>query len=154
LNAAVVTRDDLEAKVIHGLKLLLERDLILFEINVHERTIAHRLAIYLEDQFPAWDVDCEYNRNGYDPKYIKQIDKPRTEDECQKVYPDIIVHRRGTSDNLLAIEMKKNPSKVEKLYDLDKLQEYVDRLGYQGGLFLSFKSRRNWIVLDLVWIGD
>jgi hypothetical protein len=33
--------------------------------RVHERSIAHRLAVHMEPHFRhEWDIDCEYDLNG------------------------------------------------------------------------------------------
>ena len=43
----------------------------LLKHNCSERSICHRLALYLESTFGKdFNVDCEYNRNGYDPKRL------------------------------------------------------------------------------------
>ena len=38
---------------------------------MNERSIAHKFATYLEDEFQGWDVDCEYNRNLEKQKRLK-----------------------------------------------------------------------------------
>lgn len=56
------------------------------------------------------------------------------------VYPDIIVHHRGTRDNLLVIEVKKNsnPDGVEG--DRQKLAEYknIEGLAYRHAFMAKF----------------
>jgi hypothetical protein len=49
---------------------LLARDEYLLRHDVSERSITHKLGFYLQGFFPEWDVDCEYNRNGHDPKTV------------------------------------------------------------------------------------
>src|SRR4051812_41886034 len=39
-------------------------DFALLEDSTGERSIAHRLAVYLEREFDGWHVDCEFNRQG------------------------------------------------------------------------------------------
>jgi len=144
--------DVVRKRVERGLNTLLRNDIYLFEIGVNERTLAHRLAVYLEQEFPSWNVDCEYNRNQYDRKYIGQ---PRESGENRGVYPDIIIHHRGTSDNLLAIELKRGYSVHGQEEDEAKLKEYVNRLGYQHGLFASFATGQNERGIYIVkWIPD
>lgn len=58
--------DIVKKRIEKSLNMLIRNDLFLFEIDVHERTISHRLAVYLEQEFPSWNVDCEYDRNRYD----------------------------------------------------------------------------------------
>lgn len=84
-----------------------ENDSFLFDKDVSEWAVAHRLAAYLEGFFPEYDVDCEYNRMpGPDGEYDSKA--PKKVLGNKKIRPDIIVHRRGSNeDNLIAIEMKK-----------------------------------------------
>jgi hypothetical protein len=68
-----------------------------------------------------------------------KVETTQTDDEQGKtVYPDIIVHRRGTDHNLLVSEVKKTISHIPKDFDLYKLREYKHQLGYSYALFLNF----------------
>ncbi|MHB1683531.1 MAG: hypothetical protein ACYCYO_12025 [Bacilli bacterium] len=144
--------DVVKKRVERSLNTLLRNDIYLFEIGVHERTIAHRLAVYLENEFSSWNVDCEYNRNQYDPKLIGSRDSDGND---RRVYPDIIVHHRGTSDNLLAIELKRLDSVDGQVEDERKLNEYISRLGYRYGLFVSLETGSTNLGIRVVaWIHD
>lgn len=77
-------------------------DRTLIHDDVHERSIAHRLAVHLSAVFYEWDVDVEYNRDCGDVKRIYDHGESRE----KSIFPDIIVHKRGTKDNLLVIEIK------------------------------------------------
>lgn len=123
-------------RVERSLNMLMRNDIYLFEVDVHERTIAHRFAVYLEKEFSSWNVDCEYDRNQYDSKLITAADNSKK----QKAYPDIIIHHRGTSANLLAIELKKGNAQNDQAADERKLREYVNRLNYSYGLFVSLAT--------------
>lgn len=113
-----------------SLDRLFERDKALLTINVAEQTVAACLARYLQDHFPQHHVDVEYNRMGDAPKRVTWSDK------LEEVYPDIIIHRRGTASNLLAIELKKNSNPETSDRDLLKLAAYRRELGYLHALFL------------------
>lgn len=118
---------------------LLERDLDLFLTDVHERTVAARLALYLQDEFADWHVDCEYNRDGHDPK---EINLP---EGITRPYPDIIVHRRRQGEpgaNLLVVELKlsSNPHLSRELRDIAKLPAYIDSLGYRHAVFVKIAT--------------
>ena len=79
--------------------------------DVSERTITHKLAEYLQDQFPELNVDCEYNRNFELGEYARKtlyvlnderqagIEAGLAEDDLLAIStnPDIIVHRRLTN---------------------------------------------------------
>jgi hypothetical protein len=87
--------------VISALDTLFEEDRALFEVRIGERALAHRLASYLRERLLDWNVDCEYDRRHMD---IKRLPRDGLE---RRIVPDIIVHRRQTDKNLLAIEIKK-----------------------------------------------
>lgn len=61
--------------------------------------------------------------------------------EWKKVYPDIVVHRRNTADNLVVIEAKKSTNKDarSRIYDLLKLTVLTNdpSLAYTKGYFLD-----------------
>ena len=75
-------------------------------VDVSERCIAARLAMYLREYFTDYDVDAEYNRHGEDKKKLYDLVDKRDcsrdrDDEGQTVLPDVIVHRRGDDDSNL-----------------------------------------------------
>jgi len=127
-------------KVVEALLELLDKDGYLLECNVNERSISHRLGMYIQSQFQELDVDCEYNRDGVEPKRIGYIDiHPDQEDtEAKTVFPDIIVHKRNTKQNYLVIEVKKSTSTVDRNIDRQKLEGYKRELGYEYALFIEF----------------
>lgn len=130
------------------------RDEKLFANDASEMAIAHRLAIYLEQLIPGWDVDCEYNSQGegdnLDPKRSATS-------ETRNSRPDITLHHRGiieSDHNLLVIELKKkngDTSDVEKTRGYTNTPQTNDRriYKYQFGLVLSFLPE-----LKLVWYAD
>lgn len=125
-----------------AIETLLAQDAALFEVNANERSISHRLAVHLTGAFPDWDVDCEYNRDGHATKTLQY--KARVVDETDMegdpVFPDIIIHRRKSDNNLLVIEIKKTNSVVGDCQDREKLQAFCNELGYKHALFLRFVS--------------
>ena len=133
--------NEIESRIDNALILLTSplNDKYLLEHNLSERCIAHRFAVHLAAQFPNWDVDCEYNRNGDELKEMP------LSDECKallrktgRVFPDIIVHKRGDEGpNLLAIEIKIKGRPGEEC-DIAKLQGYISNIGYSCGLYISF----------------
>ncbi|MBL0041652.1 MAG: hypothetical protein IPP28_11555 [Xanthomonadales bacterium] len=86
------------------------RDRALVVLGASEWSMAHRLAVYFEQSFPNWNVDCEYNRQG------GSEDSKTMDAESGKVRPDITIHRRGLlmpEDNLLVIELKRDSSGID-----------------------------------------
>ena len=117
-------------KVEKALQAFFKKDGQLLHINANERSISHKVAEHLQDQFSDLNVDCEYNRRG------DQIKKRL--DDIQRVFPDIVVHKRGTdSNNYLVIETKKKGRSLKR--DCEKLEEFTgSQYGYNVGLLLVF----------------
>ena len=56
---------ELELKLEKAIRMLFKNDLFLLKIKAHERSIAHKFAEYLQQEFSEYHVDCEYNRKKY-----------------------------------------------------------------------------------------
>lgn len=67
------TECEIRRKLRIATEIFLERDRHLLTVKANERSITHKLAIYLEPLFPDWDVDCEYNRDGKNSKRVDEI---------------------------------------------------------------------------------
>lgn len=114
-----------------ALQQFLSRDLYLIQAGTAERNVVATFHAYLREQFDDWDVDCEYNRDGRDPK--KQVNNLG---RSANVLPDIIIHRRGKlGPNLIAREAKF--SGVSSTRDLHKVKQYIKLQGYHFGLLLT-----------------
>ena len=109
----------LEELIKKSLDELYIKDKSLIDRKVAERDIVHRFAHYFENHMcgtaiSEYNVDCEYNRNGYG---IKQVNG-------SYIYPDFIVHKRGNNENnLLIIEFKtwwnsNNSADIDKIRSL------------------------------------
>lgn len=127
---------EVEKRLENAICQLYTKDKYLLKVDAAERSITHRLGLYLQDSFKGWDVDCEYNRYGQDPKKISSNElKPGK--KKRRVYPDIVIHKRGVEGfNLLVIEAKKVRNK-RKDRDLEKLRGYKLELNYQYAAFLE-----------------
>jgi len=55
-------KNEIERKVKSCLQILREQDKYLLDNDLNERTITHKLATYLQEEFQEFNVDCEYNR--------------------------------------------------------------------------------------------
>jgi len=149
---------EIRKKVEKSIKLLLKNDSSLLYYNAHEISITHKLAEYLQLEFPELNVDCEYNRNGHESvkkladwtkKHEEELDKDQNNEK--NVFPDIIVHQRGKRDNLLVIEVKKSVNNDNGDSDKDKIQAFRDELEYDYGLFINFKTDKKSGIEDLDW---
>ena len=124
----------------------------LLKIGASEQAIAHRIAFQLEvllrREGKSWDVDCEYNRlgNGNDSDGLQQYLAKRLDLNKPKrlVNPDLVVHKRGTSDNELVVEMKvhrrSHSTRSKVNFDLKKLKVFHDDedFGYREAVFIMF----------------
>lgn len=127
----------MKEKIIKAYKLLLKNNRYLLENNLHERTLTHKLAEYLQLEFPEYNVDCEYNRNGLEPKKLESLieDIKSSDDTGKTVYPDIIIHNRNTNDNFIVIEAKKSNNTAD---DKKKLKAYKTDLKYKYAFAVKF----------------
>ncbi|WP_321529022.1 hypothetical protein [Sedimenticola selenatireducens] len=125
--------------VLRSLQRLLDEDAHLLEVDANERSLTHRVGIYLQNEFAQWNVDCEYNRDNHEPKelYLEGGNPDAYDVNAQTVYPDIIVHERGTNRNYLVIEFKKASSTASEEKDFAKLRAFLGQLNYEHALFIE-----------------
>ena len=152
--------------------MLEENEKLIIQNYINERTIVHKLAEYLQNEFPYLNVDVEYNRNlefGKEkPKYAYIIDEeyknliPKLSElhnhyDCFRehvkqitTYPDIIVHERGTNNhNILIIEVKKNNNNSDWALDEAKLEVFTTPqsnggYGFMLGMHLIIYNDNPW----------
>ena len=127
-----MTRQQLQHELYKALQILSKNDFWLIANNLNERTIAHKLAEHLQNLFPEFHVDCEYNRDVDQNSGLKKINILKDRYEAVKgktikgisidvsVFPDIIIHRRGTNThNLLVVELKKTTNTDNEASEFD-----------------------------------
>ncbi len=65
------------------------------------------------------------------------------------VFPDIIIHKRETGQNLLAIEVKMSWKNNGSEFDKEKAKTYKKELGYKNSVYLELdsvtKTKINWL---------
>ncbi len=114
--------------IAEALQALLREDGTLLVRDVNEKAITARLADHVRHRCSDWDVDAEYNRDG---QHVKKANG-------DIVIPDVIVHRRGTPENLLVIEVKKSNTAEPDQNDLEKLAAFRNsHLAYRHALFVK-----------------
>lgn len=134
---------EVKRKVEQSIVELVKNDEYLLRYNCNERSITHKLAEHLQNLFQDYNVDCEFNRN-YDD--IKELEIPvgetsKFDTEAKTVYPDIIIHKRGTDENLVVIEVKKDSNyKNGNDYDQIKLRGYKKELHYRYAIFICLDT--------------
>ena len=109
---------------------LFHQHIALMNVAASERSICHKIAESLQDRYLSdyWSVDCEYNRIGKEPKRMTRGNG----EDLSLVLPDIIIHNRGSNDNLAVIEVKKDTASIEQIADdVNKLHAYRKDLNYR-----------------------
>jgi hypothetical protein len=138
---------DVKEKVLRAFRQFMSKDSYLLMAEANERSLTHRLAIYIEQEFPDYDVDCEFQKNGTNTKKLERFSNPEAV-RTGTVYPDIIVHHRGTDDNFIVIESKpssmEEPCKKSSDCNCDhcKLWAYQSELGYRHAFYVVFPVRQ------------
>jgi len=131
---------DLQQLLAAALDAFHAAELHLLRTDASERSMTHRLAMHLTPLFPDFDVDCEYNRDGFEVKRLELHERPVQDDDTEAVtvFPDIVVHRRGHNDaNLLVIEVKKAGAAISADYDMRKLRAFKIELKYRHAVHLT-----------------
>ncbi len=147
MTQATPTEDELKGFINSACKEVKKNDSFLFDADVSEWAIAHRLAVYLEKYFLKYHVDCEYNRMaGPDGSYSMR--SPKRVHGTEKSRPDIIIHHRGsdTSNNLIVVELKKTPS--DKDNEFIKAMMTDQNFNYKYGCTILISDHTltvNWI---------
>lgn len=134
---------EVKEKVLRALRQFMARDRYLLAVAANERSLTHRLAIYIEQEFPDYNVDCEFQKDGKELKILERFAKSKAPNSGL-AYPDIIVHHRGTTDNHVVVETKTSLThtdcgKSSACYcDQCKLWAYRDELGYRHAFYVVF----------------
>ena len=114
-------------KVVAALREFYTHEALLFEKDLGERTLTHRLAVHVEKHFPSWEVDCDYDRLGERTLRLPRGTIVSTDDHfARSIYPDIVVHQRAIPNNLLAIEVRKASNHQPLDHDQHKLRALTD----------------------------
>ena len=142
-------------KVISAIKEFYAREGFLFEKDLGERTLTHRMAVHLERQFDGWEVDCDYNRLGERLLKLPHGSIISTDDGLGKsIFPDIVVHHRAVPENLLAVEVRKATNHQPVEHDHHKLRGLTDPhlwFAYRLGVFLILG--KNQVTASDVYLG-
>jgi hypothetical protein len=151
----LMTREEATALVCQSIDDLVAREPQLLDLDVSERALSHHLALCIAHRVsPPFCVDCEYNRHHRDPKRLNLPPREALDREIRAttVFPDIIVHQRGTdAHNLVVLELKKPGEATD--YDELKLLAFLRELGYRhaGHIILGRAADGN-LVRELRWV--
>ena len=156
----------------NAVEQLYKNDAYLLQSNheLHEQTVSHRLAVYLENNLRKssifrkgkFAVDCEYNKNGKNLKIVAcynchngdcTVKDNNSFENIKYVRPDIIVHKRGKNfpTNLLIVELKKETNRNTNEKDRDKMklsaftcqrqEDDKHHYQYQLGFFIEYSNK-------------
>lgn len=147
-------REEVSALVDAAIARVIDSEHELLDRNVSERALTHHLARFLREGVPRpFVVDVEYNRHIDDPKRLLLPPRQAADDELRAttVFPDIIVHVRGTDDhNLLVLEVKKPGGDLE--YDAKKLTAFREQLHYRHAAHVILGHNANEdTVQEVIW---
>jgi hypothetical protein len=133
-------------KLVAALQEFYAQEAFILEKDLGERTLTHRLAVYMEKHYPGWQVDCDYNRLGERTLRLPHGTIVSTDDTLGKsIFPDIVVHQRAIPNNLLAVEVRKASNHQPIEHDQHKLKAMTDAhvwFAYWIGVLLTL-SRKN-----------
>lgn len=125
-----------------ALTKLYKNDEFLIQNDVHEQTMANRLAMYLrEDLLLAEEnglrIDVEYNRDGVDGEIKRNKSN-------KQIRPDIILHERGSRgmeyrNDIIYCEIKKNSVNAKE--DVNKIKEQMQQRSYKFGIYMCLISK-------------
>lgn len=142
---------EIKDKINICLQRLYRDDVILFERNqgkgLCERCIVFRFALYLQEMFPDYFVDCDFNSssingNAVSAKPITNIGGRTTTNR----FVDIIIHSRsfGRKNDFICFEVKKWNNYDKKAVEKDKnnLKVLTSEYGYEYGFYLILAKTR------------
>lgn len=139
---------DVQNNIIQALQVFAERDRdSLLSVDNYEPAMNHRIAVYLEQLFPWYHVDCEYSKHLWVNKSIIRS----SDGEEANIRPDIIIHKERNTDaeNLVIFETKKywyRTSLGEK--DVQKIEDELTQLGYWLWVFVWILKKN----IEILWI--
>lgn len=122
--------NELRMIVYASLDKLYVLDKSLIRRHASERAIVFRFGVYMsqflsQSSFKDYNLDCEYNRNGYDSKRTETFG-------AFGITPDLLLHKRETNScNALVMEFK--PYWDRRSRQTDELK--IDELLLQDGLY-------------------
>ena len=142
---------EIENKLENARNKFLKNDKYLLNVKANERSMTHKLAEYLQQEFQEWNVDCEYNKDKEEVKRLYRSDQNNRLIPVN-VYPDIIVHKRMMEEsNLLVIEAKKSShSKKSIKEDVEKLSLFMQQFNYKYAVQLTFNITKKNIKYDFI----
>jgi hypothetical protein len=151
--------DQIKRKVGKCLRKLYDLDKILFERNggrgVCERCMVFRFAMYLQEAFPGFSVDCDFNSAAHGGQPVSGKPIANRDGTTTKRFVDIIVHRRATDghSDFICFEVKKwnNNCRRDSVKDQSNLRGLTSEYRYRYGFHLILgksRSKTRWTIFE------
>ncbi|MFA5934582.1 MAG: hypothetical protein WC827_01710 [Candidatus Paceibacterota bacterium] len=141
---------EIKKRINNALDRLYDVDQFIIDNDLCERCINFRFALHLQNNFPEYFVDCEYNKS-----HIGLInDQKRVLDTGNGNFIDIIIGKRSRSpkDDFICFETKKSNSNdvlgIEN--DINKLKILTSggQFDYKYGFKIVFSLLRKDVILE------
>lgn len=136
----------IKSKIKGCLNKIYTEDKNLFEKNkgrgVCERCLVFRFALYLQEAFNDYIVDCDYNSSSQNGKESNGKSIPDSTGKISKKFIDIIIHKRenNVKSDFICFEIKKWNNKDNEAVKKDEnnLKVLTNDYGYKYGFHLIF----------------
>ena len=149
--------NEIKNRIKECLEKLYQNDSILFERNdgkgLCERCIVFRFALYLQEVFEDYFVDCDFNSAQVNGQSASGKPIANSDGTTTGRFVDIIVHKRTFNQNndFICFEIKKWNNHNSKVSGKDKnnLRVLTSEYGYQYGFYLILgksKEKTKWAV--------
>ncbi len=162
---------EVKIKIEQAIQNFLKNENQLLTRNLNEVLMSTSLAKYVAEEFEGYDTDSEYNGDIDKPNdrkaleiaanRINEVKKKVNDKNTYKIYPDIIVHERGSNDNNhLVFEIKKDiHSENKKEYDLIKLEHLTinymgNHYNYDLGIQIIFGTSGNTGTYEINYVSE
>ena len=129
--------------IIRTLEKFLKEDSYLSDVNANERSQTHKIAEYLQQILPEYNVDCEYNKNLRQEKtlnFFEIVNKIKDFLEDDSSSNELAVHERTTVIKLLEMITHRNI-----IADESNNPQTRDGNNYVGYLTFTDESQNKYI---------
>lgn len=138
-----MTNAEYKRIIIRTLKIFLKEDSYLSDVDANERSQTHKIAEYLQQILPEYNVDCEYNRNLRQEKtlnFFEIVNKIKDFLRNNSSSNELVAHKKTTALKLLNMIMQEN-----FIADESNNPQTQDGNNYVGYLTLTDESQNKYI---------
>lgn len=114
--------------------------------DIHERTSVFRIGYYLQDELKK---NTKYNDYIIDSEYNRRMKDIKLDNDFNRIYPDLIIHKRNSMDNLAAMEFKRNNNSLRDKEKLEKI--YKESYNYKNVYFIIINKKEIYKYVNNNW---